>query len=427
MLLPSVNRRVVEVDFKGGHVTSNGGSVLLRQIDRKLRLTEGIARRLPDPRQKSKVSHSMLDLLRQRVYSLACGDEDLNDHHALRHDLALQTAIDCDSELASPSTLCRFENWATGFTAQAIHEQLVETFISSHKRPPRRIVLDFDSTPAITHGQQEQRFFHGFYDEYCFLPLYVFAGNHLLTALLRPADRDGAYKAGAVLRLLVKRFRQVWPKVEIVFRADSGFCRPKILGFCDRNDVKYIVGIATNSRLQTLGDRVIRKAKKKFKKTKAKVRLFQSFKYKAHSWDRSRRVIMRMEYTEKGSNPRFIVTNLKGGKRKLYEKIYCERGDAENRIKEQKSLFATRVSCHDFAANQLRVLLAGLAYTLLNALREQALSETKFKTAMVEQICLKLMKIGGVLTRNSRRVRLMLSSSCPHQVEFRQALKALSS
>jgi hypothetical protein len=422
-----MKRRKVEVNFTGGNVTSNGGVMLLREVDRKLGLTAKVASRIPDPRERWKVDHDRLRLLRQRVYALAIGDEDLNDHGALRHDLALQTAVESDKPLASASTLCRFEHWATGFTAQVIHEEMLEAFIRSYKRAPKELVLDFDSTPAVLHGGQECRFFHGFYDEYCYLPLYVFSGRHLLVAYLRPADRDGAFNAGAILRLLVRRLRQEWPDVQVVFRADSGFCRSPILRWCDRNGVDYVVGIQKNDRLKALGGKWIERAKRKFLKTRRKSRLFGSFKYAAHTWDRKRKVIIRSEHGEDGSNPRFIVTSLPGGKKALYEDVYCARGDAENRIKEQKSLFATRMSCHEFASNQLRVLLAGLAYVLVNALRELALKGTLFETALAETIRLKLLKIGGVVVRNTRRIRVMLSTACPNRAEFIAALTALTS
>lgn len=426
-ILPNMKRLAVEVDFSGGHVTSCGGVLLLREVDRRLGLTERIARRLPDPRAVERVVHDGLQLLRQRVYALAIGDEDLNDHADLRHDMALQTAVETGDVLASAATLCRFEHWATGLTAWVIHEEMVEAFIRSFKKAPKQLILDFDSTPAVAHGEQEGRFFHGFYKEYCYLPLYVFAGQHLLVAYLRPADRDGAHHAGAILRLIARRLRAAWPKVQLVFRADSGFCRPTILGWCDRNGVDYIVGLQKNSRLAELGAKWIERARRKYLKTRRKTRLFASFRYATHSWKTKRKVILRIEHDEKGSNPRYIVTTLGGGKKTLYEDIYCARGNAENRIKEQKALFATRVSCHDFASNQLRVLLAGLAYVLMNALRATALKTTQFATALVDTIRLKLLKIGGVVVRNTRRIRILLSSACPHKSEFLAALAALTS
>lgn len=424
-VLPRAKKRVVEVDFSGGNVASDGGVVLLREVDRKLALTERVARRLPDPRARGSIEHTALRMIRQRVYALAAGYEDLNDHNTLRQDLALQTAVDADSPLASASTLCRFENWANGFTAEVVHEVMVQTFIDSHKKAPKRLVLDFDATAAVVHGQQEGRFFHGFYDEYCFLPLYVFCDRHLLVAYLRPADRDGAFNAGAVLRLLVRRLRQAWPRVEIVFRADSGFCRSHILRWCDRNGVDYIVGIQKNSRLGKLGAKWIERAERKYRKNGRKARLFGSFKYATRTWDRKRRIILRAEHDGQGSNPRFVVTSLAGGKKELYETVYCARGEAENRIKEQRALFATRVSAQLWNANQMRLLLSAMAYVLVDSLRRLALAATEFKDAQVDTIRLKLVKIGAVIVRNTRRVRIMLATSCPYQDAFRVALRAL--
>lgn len=424
--LPRSKKRVVEVDFSGGNVTSEGGVVLLRETDRRLSLVERVARRLPDPRQRGSIEHTTLRMLRQRVYGIAAGYEDLNDHNDLRQDLALQTALDADSPLASASTLCRFENWANGFTAEVVHEVMFETFVESFKKAPKRLVLDFDATAAVVHGEQEGRFFRGFYDDYCFMPLYVFCGKHLLVAYLRPADRDGAYKAGAILRVLTRRLREHWPNVEIVFRADSGFCRSTILSWCDRNDVLYIVGVQKNARLNRLGAKWIERAERKYLSKQRKSRLFGSFKYAADKWDRNRRVIIRAEHGEKGSNPRYVVTNLAGGRKELYEDVYCARGEAENRIKEQRALFACRVSAHLWNANQMRLLLSALAYVLVDGLRRLGLGATEFATAQVDTIRLKLLKIGAVIVRNTRRVRIMLATSCPYKEAFMMALHTLA-
>ena len=419
---PACRRRRVEADFSGGEITSNGGVVLLRQADRLSGLTASVARRLTDVRQRGKVNHGFAALLRQRVFGLALGYEDVNDHTALRHDMAVQTAADRDRALASPSTLSRFENAADRNWAWSIHEALVDNFIASHRRPPTQLVLDFDATDDAVHGKQEGRFFHGYYDHYCFLPLYVFCGEQLLVSYLRPSKIDGARHAWAILALLVKRLRQAWPEVRIIFRGDSGFCRHRMLEWCERKDVGYIVGLARNARLNRLAGPAMKAAKQGFDRDGAKQRMFCEFTYAAASWKRPRRVIGRIEHMAKGANPRYIVSNLGGDGQALYEKLYCARGNMENRIKEQQlDLFADRTSCHKWWPNQFRLLLSGLAYTLLETIRRVGLAGTDMARAQCGTIRLKLLKIGAVVFRNTRRVRLHLASSCPDKGLFLQA------
>ena len=417
---PACRKRRVEAAFDGGEVTSNGGALLLRQADRRLGLTAAVAGGLSDVRQRGKVKHRLVDMLRQRVFGIALGYEDLNDHAALRHDAALQTAAGRDAPLASAPTLCRFENRAEPACAWAIHRVLVDVFIASFETPPEEVVLDFDATDDAVHGHQERRFFHGYYDHYCFLPLYVFCGDHLLASYLRPSKIDGAKHAWAILALLVRRLRQAWPDVRIIFRADSGFCRHRMLGWCERRGVGYIVGLAKNARLNALAAPWLDRAASGFAASGDKQRLFGEFTYAAGTWKRTRRVIARIGHGPKGANPRYIVTNLEGNGRELYEKLYCQRGDMENRIKEQQlDLFADRTSCHRWWPNQLRLLLAGLAYVLMVAIRRLALAGTEMARAQCGTIRLKLLKIGAVITRNTRRLRFHLSSACPDQALFR--------
>ena len=423
---PRCKRRTVVAAFDGGAVTSDAGLLLLRQADRRLGLMKQIGRVIPDPRRQASCTHDLLSLLRQRVYSIALGNEDLNDHDALRNDLALQTAVDRAEPLASAPTLCRLENRAERETAWAVHEVLVEKFIASFEQAPQEIVLDFDATDDPVHGEQEGRFFNGFYNEYCFLPLYVFCGDQLLVAYLRQANRGGAHHAGAVLKLLVKRLRQAWPDVRIVFRGDSHFCTPPILGFCDRNAVDYIVGLAKNKRLNRRAGATSAKAARRFAKTGRKARLFTGFRYATRNWKRKRRVIARIEHAAQGSNPRYVVTSLTGQGRDLYERVYCARGEMENRIKEQLQLFSDRTSCHDWWPNQFRLLLSSLAYTLLEAVRRLGLQGTELARAQVATIRLKLLKIGAVIVRNTRRVRFLLSSAYPHQDLFRRVVENLA-
>ena len=315
---------------------------------------------------------------------------------------AVQTAAERDGVLASAPTLCRFENRAERSWAWRIHGVLVETYIASFAAPPEEIVLDVDATDDAVHGHQEGRFFHGYYDHYCFLPLYVFAGDHLLVAYLRPADIDPAKHAAGILKLLVTRLRAVWPKTRIIVRADSGFCRWRLLSWCERNAVDYIIGLARNARLVRLAEPEMTKAAGLFETSGLKQRRFAELVYGAKSWNRVRRVIARLEHGPKGANPRFVVTNLAGQGRDLYDRLYCARGEMENRIKEQQlQLFSDRTSCHRWWPNQFRLLLASLAYTLMNTIRRLGLKGSEYARAQCATIRLKLLKIGAVITRNT--------------------------
>ena len=423
-----VGRRVVEGRFDGGSMTSDGGVMLLSQTDRRLGLLDAAARCIADPRNPLLITHAVRDMLRQRVYGLALGWEDLNDHAALRQDVAMQTAVGVDREVASAPTLCRLESWADRATAVRLHRLLVEQFIASFKTAPEELVLDFDATDNPLHGQQEQRFFHGYYDSYCYLPLYVFCGQQLLCAYLRPSRIDAAQHSAAILKLLVRRLREKWPEVRIIFRGDSGFCRQRIINWCERSGVHYIVGLARNARLQAQVEYAQLALKDDYERTGQKQRLIDEFSYAAQSWPHERRVITRLEWGDQGCNPRFVVTNLQGEAGALYDKLYCQRGEAENRIKEaQVGLFATRTSCHVFAANQLRMLLAALGYVLIERLRALALQGTTLATAQVDTLRIKLLKVAAVVTRNTRRIRLYLASNWPSAATFAQAMRALRS
>ena len=423
-----LKRRALEVKFDGGDVSSDGGLLLLREVDRRLKLTERVAAVLDDPRDADLITHRLLDLLRQRVYAIVQGYEDLNDHAQLREDLLLQSVLDRDEALASAPTLCRLENRASRAAAWALHRELIETFIASFSTVPEELVLDFDATDDPVHGRQEGRFFHGYYDCYCFLPLYVFCGEQLLVSYLRPSNIDGAKHAWAVLALLVKRLRQAWPGVRIILRADSGFCRTKMLTWCEHHDIGYCVGLAKNARLNANTAAHREQLARQFTITGIKQREFVEFRYAAQTWPIERRVIARLEYGDQGDNPRYILTNLTGDAATLYDELYCARGEAENRIKEaQLGLFADRTSCHYFAANQFRLLLSSLAYVLVERLRALALTGTEFARLQASTLRNKLLKIGAVIVRNTRRVRVLLSSAYAHQQLFCRAALALRS
>jgi hypothetical protein len=369
-------------------------------------------------------------MLAQRVTAIALGYEDLNDHQTLRDDPALQVAAggtpDEGLPLASPPTLCRLENRVDRKALIQVAEVLVDQFLAAHTTPPEALILDFDATDDPTHGGQEGRFFHGYYDHHCFLPLYVFCGDELLAAYLRPSNIDAAKHARAVLRLLVGKLRAAWPGVKITVRADSGFCRWRLMRWCDSQGIGYVLGLARNATLERLARDWTDRAERQFRRTGQPQRLFGSLGYAAASWDRSRRVIVKAEHNAQGANPRFVVANVPGDPQTLYDEVYCQRGEMENRIKEQQlDLFADRTSCHRFLSNQFRLLLSSAAYVLVQALRRTALVGTELARAQVGTIRLKLFKLAARVVVSARRVMFHLASSYPYRDLFRAAYERL--
>jgi hypothetical protein len=430
LVFSSLFRRKILADFDGGRLTSDAGGLLLREVDRRIGLTRALAGCITDPRQPNKIIHDVQTMLAQRICGIALGYEDLNDHDTLRTDPVMQVlaerAPDDAHPLASPPTLCRFENRITRQSLSRMSGVLVDLFIASFKRPPKQLILDFDATDDRVHGDQEAKFFHGYYDHYCFLPLYVFCGERLLCAYLRPSNIDPALHSRAILRLLVNRLRQAWPKTRIIFRADAGFCRWKTLKYCDKNDVGYVVGIARNKVLQRLAEPFIAQAQTAFNQTGDKQRHFHDVYYAAKTWDRQRRVIVKAEHLAKGPNTRFVVTNLDHNPKDIYDGLYTQRGEMENRIKEQQlGLFADRTSCHQFIANQFRLLLASAAYILIEHLRREGLRGTELARAQVSTIRLKLFKVAARVRISVRRVVLHLSSGYPYQPLLRSIVARL--
>jgi hypothetical protein len=420
-------RRVIEADFSGGDLSSDGGLLLLRQVDRHISLSRAAAAALPDPREPTRIVHGLREMLAQRIYGLCCGYEDLNDHQALRDDVLMQTAVGRDHKLASAPTLSRLDNRATRAQAWALHEVLVAQFIASHRHAPDELVLDIDASDVPLHGRQELAAFHAYYDAHCYLPLYVFCGQAMLACYLRPSKIDGAKHAAAVIKLLVQRLRRAWPHTRLIVRADSGFCRRRLLQWCERQGVGYAIGLARNARLHAAVQYVEAAMADDYAASGAKQRLIDEFAYAAKSWSHERRVVTRLEYGAQGTNPRFIVTNLEGDPVQLYDRLYCQRGEAENRIKEaQLDLFGTRASCPRFVANQLRLLLAALAYTLMVRLRQLALEATELERATAATIRCRLLKIGAAVLRNTRRVRVMLASHHPLRELFAAAAARLA-
>jgi hypothetical protein len=430
LLFSTLGRKAVVADFHGGRLTTDAGALLLREVAERIGLFDALNAAIPDPRNPVFVIHDQRALIAQRVTAIALGYEDLNDHQDLRTDPALQVATgkppEIELPLASPPTLCRLENRVTRTTLVKIAAVLVDQFLAAHPTPPAHLILDFDATDDRVHGKQEGRFFHGYYDHHCFLPLYVFCGDELLAAYLRPSNIDASKHARAVLKLLVGTLRTAWPAVKITLRADSGFCRWRLMRWCDSHGVGYVIGLAKNPALQREALDWMAQAERQFQRTGQPQRLFGSFAYAAATWDRPRRVIVKAEHTAQGANPRFVVTNAPGEPQELYDDVYCQRGEAENRIKEQQlDLFADRTSCHRFLANQFRLLLSSSAYVLVQALRRMALSGTELARAQVGTIRLKLFKVAARVMVTARRVVFHLASSYPYRAVFHSVYEQL--
>jgi len=425
-----VGSKRIEVDFGGGRLTTEGGALLLREADRALGVTERLAEALGDRRDPCRITHSTGELLSQRIFGIALGYEDLCDHNELREDAGLQTAAGRDpgagKPLASAPTLCRMEKGVERSTLVRMSELLVELFIESHMEPPEELVLDFDATDDELHGEQEGRFYHGYYGCHCYLPLYVFCGDQPLLALLRRSNIDASLYARAILKMLTRRLREAWPGVKIIVRGDSGFCRPALMRWCEDHGAHYIFGMARNRRLERLSEALMDEAQARFEQTGRKVRHFGELSYAAGSWRQERRTICKAERLPQGPNRRFVVTSLSGDPQQLYDEIYCARGEMENRIKEQQLyLFSDRTSSSRMLTNQFRLLLSTFAYVLLEHIRRVALAGTEMARAQAMSIRLRLLKIGGRVLSSARRVAFRLASGHPWKHLFFLAARRL--
>jgi hypothetical protein len=427
--IKGIKNKKVEINFTGEYVTSNAGAILLRQVEEKNGFLKRTAECIKDNRHQSYIDHDTETMLKQRVFALALGYEDVTDHNTLRIDKMLKIALNKDPELdidlASGSTLSRFENNIAKSDLIRISKELVEEFIRSYKHTPKKLILDFDATDTRIHGNQENKFYHGYYRQYCFLPLYVFCGEKLLVSYLKAANKDAASGSWFILSLLVKRFRQKWPKVKITFRGDGGFCKHRMMDWCEKNKVKYIIGLSGNARLKKIAESIIQESENKYDETKEKVRLFGEIKYAAKTWSKERRVIVKAERLILGTNIRFVVTNITKHKAEhLYDKIYTARGEMENRIKEQQLyLFADQVSCHFFIANAFRMMLSSLAYVMLEKIRSIGLNSTKLLKSQCSTIRNKILKIGAIIKTNTRRIQINMTEAYPFQDIFWEVIK----
>jgi hypothetical protein len=437
-----VEGRRVEAAFDGGAVTSDAGALLLGATDRAIGLVRRFAACFDDGREADLVEHTVETMVAQRVFGIALGYEDLIDHDQLRHDPVLAMLVGklqakragC-APLAGKSTLNRFEHAPAapgryhkiGDDSAAIERLLVDLFLEAHKAPPREIIVDLDATDDALHGRQEGRFFHGYYDCYCYLPLYVFCGSHLLAARLRRSNIDASAGAVEEVARIIGQIRGRWPRVKILLRGDSGFARDELMTWCEANRVDYVFGLARNERLVGAIAGELATAEAESLSSSRPARRFADFVWRTRdSWSRERRVVAKAEHLPKGSNPRFIVTSLSTNEidaRPLYEDVYCARGQVENRIKEQQlDLFADRTSARAMRANQLRLWFASFAYVLLEALRRIGLRFTQFAAATCGTIRLKLLKIGAQVRLSVRRIKVAMASSCPYQDEVYLAL-----
>ena len=451
----ALGRRLVTGRFDGGRMSSDAGGVLLREVDERIGLTARLSGCFVDYRNRGSVEHRVHELVSQRVYGIALGYEDLNDHGELRGDAVVSLLVgkrDLSGEkrirerdrgyaLASASTLNRLELGEPGEAAahrykrivscpEALDELLVELFMESHRRAPREVWLDLDATDDPLHGHQEGRFFHGYYRCYCYLPLYIFCGEHLLCARLRRANRDGAAGSIEELERIVGQLRRHWPQTRIHIRGDSGFCRESIMKWCEEHHIGYVLGLARNRRLERALGAAMREARSVHRHTGRPARRFRDFTYRTRkSWSRRRRVVGKAEYLSKGPNPRFVVTNLsprKAAAKRLYEKLYCARGDMENRIKEQQlDLFAARTSTHTMRANQSRLYFSSFAYVLMHALRRLGTEGTELARAQCATLRLKLFKVAARIRITARRVWLSFSQAYPHAATFAKVLENL--
>jgi len=443
---PSGNREI-RAAFDGGSISSDGGALLLREVEKKTGILKFFSSCLEDQRDPSRTLHPAADLLAQRIYAIALGYEDLNDHDELRRDPLMGLLLDKPLQgnstplLAGKSTLNRFEltrpeSASTDRYKKVILHQdkvdqaLVDIFLAAYTDPPKEIIFDLDATDDPLHGKQEGRYFHGYYGCYCYLPLYIFCGDHLIGTRLRPSNRDAAAGALEEVIRIVDRVRASWPEVRILLRADSGFCRDAIMTWCESNNVEYLFGLARNRRLEERLTSSMVEAKEQYNETGTPSRVFKNFYHRTlDSWSRVRRVVGKAEYLPKGPNPRFVVTSLSRAEvdeRRLYEDLYCARGDMENRIKEQQLyLFADRTSSHAFRANQARLYFSSMAYVLMSALRRLGLAGTELARAQCSTIRLKLLKIGTRIRTSVRRVWISYSESYPYVRIFLQALANL--
>jgi hypothetical protein len=451
-LFQGPGRRDVVAEFNGGRISSDGGVVLLWEVDRRRRLVERFAECFEDSREAGQVEHSVEDLLRQRLYGLALGYEDLNDHEELRTDALLAAAVgktdptgdrrarerDRGKPLAGKSTLNRLE-WGTSDEAredryrriavspEAVDRFFVEVFLDAHEEAPAEIVLDLDATDDPLHGAQEGRFFHGYYGCYCYLPLYIFCGRHLLCARLRRSNIDASAGSVEEVDRIVAQIRQSWPEVRIILRGDGGFAREALMRWCEEHGVDYVFGLARNPRLQQALEPAFERTRALCEQSGQPERTYDEWMHSTlTSWTRQRRVIGKAEITIRGENPRFVVTSLGDDPGWVYETLYCARGDMENRIKEQQlQLFATRTSGRLMRVNQVRLWLSSVAYVLLNELRRLGLAGTSLATAYCSTLRLKLLKIGARVRVTARKVWVSLASSYPYQELFARAYDQL--
>ena len=417
----NVSGKKIEADFDGGTTTSDGGVLLLRQAEARTGIVNRLVGAMSDRRHQSYIDHTYTDLIRQRVFQIACGYEDANDSDDPRSDPGLKIACErlplTGDDLASQPTMSRLENSVTRSDLYRMGEALLETFIESYDKPPRKIILDIDDTDDATHGAQQLTLFHAYYDEYCYLPIHLYEGEtgKLITTLLRPGRRIRGREAAAILKRVLDHLIMVWPKTKITLRGDSHFSTPEGHDLCDGYGIDFILGQAINKKLKALGEPLMELAAALAEQTDEPVRLFDSFDYRAGSWSRPRIIIYKAEITQGKTNPRFVVTNIRNRTPKfLYEKVYCARGRMEGFIKNHKTfLHSDRTSCHRFPANQFRLFLHSAAYVLVHAIKHIGMQGTQWTTSNFDTIQLRVLKIGARVREQATRIRFHFPTSYP--------------
>src|SRR6267378_2942143 len=433
-----LKRLEIRAQFDGGAISTDGGGLLLREVEKRIGILRQFASCFTDYRNPDLIEHTVEELVAQRVYGLALGYEDLNDHEELRNDPLLAVLVEkanpSSQVLAGKSTLNRLELTKETASRKERYKKIVLDHgavdrLEAHREEPKEIILDLDATDDPLHGEQEGRFFHGYYGHYCYLPLYIFCGEFLLCARLRASNIDASAGSVEELKRIVEQIRSAWPLVRMVVRGDSGFCREELMAWCEANRVEYLLGLAKNERLKAEIAQEQKEAQARYQETGRAARLFKEFVYQTRkSWSRARRVVAKAEHLEKGENPRFVVTSLSREAwpaQALYEEHYCGRGDMENRIKEQLMLFSDRTSTHYLRSNQLRLYCSSIAYVLLQMLRRLGLEGTELAKAQCSTIRLKVLKIGALIRITVRKVWISLAGGYPYVDLFRQVYEKL--
>jgi len=426
LLFKELNGKKVEFDFNGGDVSSDGGLLFLREMESQINVIKQVANVIHDKRHPGYVKHEVIQLLTQRVFQIAAGYEDANDSDALKADPIFKIACDSEDTLASQPTMCRFENMPKRRTLYKMGEVFVDIFIKSYSKPPKAILIDIDDTDDPIYGGQQLSLFNSYHDCYCFMPVHIYEGKSgkLIATILRPGKRPSGDEIVSILKRIIKKIRKAWSGVEILFRGDSHYAAPAVYDFCDKNNIKYVLGFKSYQPLMKKAEQLMAKAREFYERKGSAVKLYGDYLYQAACWSEHKRIICKAEYNDKGANTRFIITNLKHAKyRFIYENAYCGRGVMELMIKEHKKhLYSDRTSCSGFLANQFRLFMHSMAYILMHTFREKHLKNTELAKMQFNTIRLKLLKIGARVRKLKTKIKIHLPTAYPLKMEFEKIL-----